>query len=318
MLQRFPVIVGPTAGGKSALAVAIAHRLLARGVPAEILTADSMQVFRGMDIGTAKPTMEEHGGVRHHLIDCVDPREGFSVDRWLALAEGALADVRARGVRPIVVGGTHLYVKALLEGLFEGPGADAALREQLGALTAAELRAELERVDPASAGRLHPSDRRRAIRAIEVFRLTGRPLSVHQVQWDQGTSREDAALIGLVWPTEGLNRRINERVKEMFERGLVDEARALWAGGMLGVQAREALGYKQLIDFFEGRCTLEDSFERIKIETRRFAKNQRTWLRRLRTIPGGLWIEMDPADEDGSVARAAELATALMLDFESR
>lgn len=293
MLQRFPVIVGPTAGGKSAVAVELALLLRGRGIPAEIVTADSMQVYRGMDIGTAKPTPDERRGVPHHLIDIADPREGFSVEQWLAQAEPGIERIRAAGGVPIVVGGTHFYVKALLEGLFEGPGADEALRAALAGRSAAELRDELERVDPATARRLHPNDLRRTIRAIEVFRLTGTPLSEHQTQWDQGGARADVLLVGLEWPNAGVNRRINARVKEMLERGLVEEARGLWKGGMLGPQAREALGYKQLIEHFEGRSALDDAIERVKIETRRFAKNQRTWLKRLRTIPGATWIEME-------------------------
>lgn len=305
MLQRFPIIVGPTASGKSALAVSLALRLHDAGRPAEIVTADSMQVFRRMDIGTAKPTLAERQGVVHHLIDLVGPREPFSVEEWLALAEPCIERLRDAGVVPIVVGGTHFYVKALLEGLFDGPGADAALRAELGAWPPAALRAELERIDPCAAARLHPNDLRRTIRAIEVFRLTGTPLSQHQSQWDRGGARPDALLVGLEWDNEALNRRINARVKSMIEQGLIDEARGLWHENAFGPQSREALGYKQLIEHFEARSTLDDAIERIKIETRRFAKNQRTWLKRLRTTPGAEWIEMSPTDPARSIEDAA-------------
>lgn len=297
MLSAFPVIVGPTAGGKSALAVALAQCLHDRArLNARIITADSMQVYRSLDIGTAKPTAEEQAGIAHLLIDLVDPTEPFTVDQWLKLAERAIADTRAAGELPIVVGGTHFYVKALLEGLFEGPASDPALRAALEALPAEERWAELSRVDPAAATRLHRNDTRRIVRALEVFRLTGTPISEHQSQWDQGDRRPDACLVGLDWPSEAINRRINARVRLMVEQGLVEEARALWAAGQLprGSQAREALGYKQLIAYFEAqaagaRASLDDTIERIKIETRRFAKNQRTWLRRLRasTPPAG-------------------------------
>jgi len=306
MLQRFPVIVGPTAGGKSALALAIAER---SPRPVEIVSADSMQVFRGMDIGTAKPTEEEREGVPHHLVDVADPRESFSVDRWLGLAEGAIDDIRARGGVPIVAGGTHLYAKALLEGLFEGPPADAALRAELSDMEPSERRVLLERVDPDAAARIHPNDTRRTVRALEVWKLTGTPLSEHQREWDAGGVREDAVLIGLLWSAEALSRRINARVKHMVESGLVEEARALWQTGALGEQAREALGYKQLFAHFEGRCSLEDAVERIKIETRRFAKNQRTWLRRLRTTPNSRWIEMD--DTPPEIAAQAVVRASL-------
>lgn len=312
MLQRFPIIVGPTAGGKSALAVELALRLREAGRNAEIVTADSMQVFRRMDIGTAKPTTEERRGILHHLIDVAEPEEPFSVEQWLSLAEPCIEGIRGAGGVPIVVGGTHFYVKALLEGLFEGPGADAALRTELGGLSPALLRAELERIDPATAARLHPNDLRRTIRAIEVFRLTGTPLSAHQAQWDRGGARPDALLVGLEWEIEPLNRRINSRVKSMIDRGLVDEARGLWIKGSLGPQSREALGYKQLIEHFEGRATLDDAIEQIKIETRRFAKSQRTWLRRLRPTPDSRWIAFD-ADEPAAALAAAATRIAGML-----
>ncbi|MBL0927364.1 MAG: tRNA (adenosine(37)-N6)-dimethylallyltransferase MiaA [Phycisphaerales bacterium] len=299
----FPLIIGPTAGGKSRLALELAARL----PQAEIVTADSMQVYRGLDIGTAKPTPAEQQAVRHHLIDIAEPTEAFSVSRWLALAEAVIADCRSRGVTPVVVGGSHLYAKALLEGLFEGPAADPALRAQLGAMPPEQLRAALEEADPAAARRIHPADTRRTIRALEVFRTTGRPISEHQQQWDAGRIRPDVLLVSLDWPAELVNRRINARVKAMFEQGLVHEARALFEAGRLGPQAREALGYKQLVGHFEGRMSLDDAFEKIKIETRRFAKNQRTWLRRLSAAPGCVVLRAEhhaPETWAGTVAAA--------------
>lgn len=296
MAIRFPVIVGPTAGGKSALAVEVALALKARvGVPGEVVTCDSIQVYRALDIGSAKPTTEERRGVRHHLIDVAEPTERFSVQAWLTLAEAAIADIHGRGAMPIVVGGTHLYVKAFLDGLFEGPGADAAVRDELRAMDPAARRMELEQVDPAAAARIHPADVRRTVRALEVFRATGRPISQHQEQWDRRT-RDDCVLIGLDWPVEALNRRINERVRRMMDRGLLEETRALWQAGRLGPTAREALGYKQLVEHLVGRRTLEEAVEKIKIETRRFAKNQRTWLKRLRATPGAVWIDAGAND----------------------
>lgn len=306
-VRRFPVIVGPTAGGKSDLAVEVATRL-ARGEasgfgPGEILTADSMQVYRGLDIGAAKPTIDERRGVPHHLIDLRNPDEGFSVDEWLAAAERTIEEVRGRGGTPIVVGGTLMYVKAFLEGMFEGPPGDASTRAALREMAPAERRAELERSDPAAAARIHPNDERRTIRALEVARLTGRPISDWQGQWDSGRARADVLLVGLDWPTEAINRRINARVRSMMDRGLVAEVEGLWRSGRLGRQAREGLGYKQLVEVFEaaareGRAwpdepALACAVERIKVETRRFAKNQRTWLRRLRVAPVGavLWLD---------------------------
>lgn len=319
MLPRFPILVGPTAGGKTDLAIAVAlefasERGAGEGGPggsaavgAEVVTADSIQIYRGLDIGSAKPTPAERRGVPHHLLDIADPLDRFSVSDWLALAERTISEIRARGNLPVVVGGTHLYVKALLEGLFQGPDPDPALRARLQRMDPAARRAELERVDPAAAMKIHPNDERRTVRALEVYHQTGRPISEHQRQWDAGRARPDAVLVGLDWPPEAINRRINARVRLMVERGLVEEARALWQSGLLGPQAREALGYKQLIDHFESRATLAEAVEQIKIETRRFAKNQRTWLRRLRTTAGSVWIDagtVPPEEWPGIVLRA--------------
>jgi tRNA dimethylallyltransferase len=256
----------------------------------------------------------------------------FTLDDWLARARVTIADLRARAVLPIVVGGTHLYVKALLDGLFRGPDPDPALRAELEAMNPAERRAELERVDPTAAARIHPNDARRTVRALEVHRQTGTPISALQTQWDprtRGVSDGPLApptpateflLVTLDWETDPLNRRINARVKAMMDHGLLDEVRALVESRRLGPQAREALGYKQLAPLVEhalahGRWPpppgdLDDAVEKIKIETRRFAKNQRTWLRRLGATPGALRIPAPatPPDEwPGLVLRALGL-----------
>lgn len=296
-MPPYPVITGPTAGGKTALAIATAHRLRDRGIPAEVVTADAFQIYRGMDVGTAKPAADEQQGVPHHLIDLVEPTERFTVHDWLRRAEPLVADLRARAVVPIVVGGTNLYVKAFLDGLFEAPPTAPEVAAAVRAMTQTERRAELARVDPAAAARIHPADERRTIRALEVFRQTGTPISTLQAQWDAARpARPEALLVGLDWAARDINPRINERVRRMVDAGLVEEARDLWAAGRLGPQAREAIGYKQLIPHFEGRCTLDEAVERIKIDTRRLGKNQRTWLSRLRARPGGLWI---PGAEQG-------------------
>lgn len=301
-----PVICGPTAGGKSALAVSLALLLRGKGVGAEVVTADAFQVYRGMDIGTAKPTQEEMQGVAHHMIDVVEPAQRFTASEWLSGATQRIEECQSRGVVPIVVGGTHLYVKLLVDGMFKGPGADGALRAELMAMGFGTLRAELERVDPAAAARIHPNDLRRTVRAVEVFRLTGRTITEQQSQWvdagnpDPGTQFQ---LVVLQWPAELLKTRINARVKDMMVRGLEGEVRGLWERAILGPTAREALGYKQLVEHFEGGCSLEDAVERIKIETRRFAKNQRTWLKQLRMKPGSILIDAEavPADRSASV-----------------
>jgi tRNA dimethylallyltransferase len=303
-VAKFPVIIGPTAGGKSDLAVEVALAM-----DGEVVTADSVQIYRGMDIGSAKPTDAERRGVPHHLLDIVEPTERFTVSDWLAAAETAVTEVRSRGRVPVVVGGTHLYIKAFLEGLFEGPDPDPALRERLRARGLADLRAELERVDPAAAARIHPNDERRTVRALEVYHQTGRPITEHQKQWDRGGVRQDCVLIGLDWAVEALNRRINARVRAMMEAGLLDEVRGLWRAERLGPQAREALGYKQLLDHLEGGSSLDEAVEQIKVETRRFAKNQRTWLRRLRTTPGSVWIDTGTTPREEWAPRVVRMCT---------
>jgi tRNA dimethylallyltransferase len=299
---RFPVIVGPTAGGKSCLAVEVALAFASRQpstpvpIAGEILTADAFQLYRGMDIGTAKPTLAERKNIPHHLIDVCDPRDPtpFTVHDWLHAAEAAIADCRARHTIPILVGGTHLYIQNFLTGMFQGPGADEALRAELRARGLVSLREELERVDPDAARRIHPNDERRTIRALEVFRLTGTPISEHQKQWG-AESRTDCVLVILDWPTELINRRINARVKQMMAGGFLEEVQRLQAEGAFAEganpQAREALGYKQLLAHLDGKCSLEEAVEQIKIDTRHFAKAQRTWLRRLRMTPGSVVID---------------------------
>ena len=300
--QPIILILGPTAGGKTRLAIELAKRLPGGG---ECISADSMQVYRGMDLGTAKPTPAERNEATHHLLDLVEPDdESFSADTWLDLAERSIADIRERGRWPIVVGGTNLYIHALLHGLFEGPEPDESLREQLRSLPPEQLRSRLEQVDPAAAERIHPNDQKRTIRALEVYEKTGRRLSDLQTQWEAHPTREDAIIIGLDYPVESINRRINARVKAMIESGLVDEVRRLHEAGRLGTQAREALGYKQIIDALEGRCSLDAAIEQIKIQTRRFARKQRTWLRRFRIHPRSHWLAADAISTQDLVEQA--------------
>jgi tRNA dimethylallyltransferase len=275
------LILGPTAGGKTSLAIELAKRLRAGG---ESISADSMQVYRGMDIGTAKPTPAEQAQVPQHLLDIAEPDDdSFSVSTWLEYCHRAIDDIRSRSKWPIIVGGTNLYVKVFLYGLAELPEPNAELRAKLGDMSDVELRQWLLRIDPAAAERIHPNDRKRTIRAIEVFEESGTKLSELQTQWQaHHTSKlgEQTIIVGLRYPVEVINRRINARVKTMMEAGFLQEVQRLHEARSLGRNAREALGYKQLLEHIAGSISLEEAIERIKILTRRFAKQQRTWLRR--------------------------------------
>lgn len=288
-MRPIVLILGPTAGGKTTLSISLANELPGGG---ECIIADSMQIYRGMDIGTAKPTNDEQSQAIHHLIDIADPNDdGFTVETWLTKAEQSIEDIRRRGKWPIVVGGTNLYVQSLLFGLFDGPDCDQEKREILNSLSNPELQARLHSLDPEATERIHINDTRRLVRAIEVCEATGEPLSSLQSQWGKPTPREDALLIGLTWPVKTINRRINSRVRTMFDDGLIEEVTSLQ--GQLGRQASEALGYKQLLTHVRGECTLDEAKERIKVLTRRYAKQQRTWLRRFQAIPSAHFIDMD-------------------------
>lgn len=307
---RVIVVMGPTASGKSALALAMAR---AAGPAAELVSADSMQVYRGMDIGTAKPTTSERSEVIHHGLDLVDPtHDGFTVEDWLAHAHAALAAIHARGGVAIVVGGTNLYAKALIEGLFDGPPADPALREELGTWELDALRSELVRIDPVAADRIHRNDRRRTIRAIEVHRATGTPISVLQAQWRDRPAALPAgwSLVGLSMGVEANNRRINARVRGMRAMGLVDEVRSLLGAGGFGAQAATAVGYRELIAHLHGAGSEDDAFEAIKIATRQLAKQQRTWLKRFADTPGSTWIDAGDGLTEQRMAEIAKISFA--------
>ena len=295
---RYPVIIGPTAGGKTALAVELAKRFGSdRNAPGEVVTSDAYQIYRDLHIGTAKPTIDEREGIPHHLIDIVDLKDRFTVHDWLKLANPLIESLQTQGSTPVVVGGTNLYVKSFLDGLFESPEPSEAVKEQVEQMDQPARRAMLTKVDPQASDRIDGADLRRTRRALEVYLQSGTPITDLQRQWEhEKTSRPDAVLVGLDWPTELINSRINQRVKIMIDQGLVDEARAIFDSNGFGDQSCEAIGYKQLIAHFKGNCTLDEAIERIKIDTRRFAKNQRTWLKRLRIRPGSVWIEAGNKD----------------------
>jgi tRNA dimethylallyltransferase len=274
------ILTGPTGSGKTQLGVELAERL-----GAEIVALDSMTLYRGMDVGTAKPGPEERRRVPHHLLDVLDPWESASVAWWLERAAACCREIEGRGRRVVFVGGTPLYLKALLFGLFDGPPADEALRRQLTAEAehsgAAALHARLARVDPATAARLHANDVRRVVRALEVWELTGKPISAWQVQWS-GTRRDDGRVLCLDLPRPELYARIIARVEQMVAAGLVDEVRALRRlPRPLSREAAQALGYKEMVEHLDGRATLAETVERIQTRSRNFAKRQLTWFRHL-------------------------------------
>jgi tRNA dimethylallyltransferase len=289
MAGEYPllVILGPTASGKSSLAME-----LARDPGAEILSVDSMQVYQGMDIGTAKPTRQQREEIRHHLLDRVRPDEQFSAARFVEMAEEVIGETNSRGVKLIATGGTPMYFKALFEGLFAGPSADESVRQRLRLLGGKELHERLKQVDAAAAERIHEGDIMRLVRALEVYELTGQPISVLQTQWELDQPiRHRAVWIGLKWDRDLLNRRINARVKEMMADGWLEEVRGLLANyPVLSKTAQEATGYAQLIDHVLGRITLEEAVERIKIDTRQLARRQMKWFKRFRQVH---WLEGD-------------------------
>jgi tRNA dimethylallyltransferase len=300
MATRVDFLIGCTASGKGAVGLEVARRL-----GAEILSLDSMKVYRRMDIGTAKPSPERRAAVPHHLLDVVEPSESFSVARFVALAGAAIDDITGRRKRVLAVGGTALYLKGLIEGLFEGPSADQEIRRELRARADREgneaLHAELAAVDPESAARIHRNDLRRLERALEVYRLTGTPISALQTQWDRERTKYDCHVVGLRRDKDDQNRRSNARVQRMIEAGFVDEVRNLLAEPVpMGDQARQALGYAEIIDHLQSNVPLDDAIEAIKIHTRQFAKHQRTWFRRFRQTR---WIDLTEHDAIESTAQ---------------
>lgn len=281
ILQRSWILAGPTAVGKSAVALELAERL-----GAEIVALDSMTVYRGMDIGTAKPSREDQARVPHHLLDVIDPHEEYSLAEYLRAAAAACDGIVSRGHIPLFVGGTGLYLRGLLRGLFEGPAADWGIRQELEELErmqgAGTLHKRLQAVDPESAAWLHPNDQRRVIRALEVFEITGEPLSILQQQATLPPEQRPTHVYWLEPPRDWLHERINRRVEVMFSAGLVDEVRALLALPQgLGRSARQGLGYKEVLDHFDGLLTLPATVETLQIRTRQFAKRQHTWFRNL-------------------------------------
>ena len=296
MAPKIVVIVGPTASGKTRMAVELAQ--LHNG---EVVSADSMQIYRGMDIGTAKPTREEMGGVPHHMLDVADPGEDFSVARYVDMAAQCVDDILARGKPPIVAGGTGLYIDSLLSGRTFAPfSPDSALRGQLEAELAQKggqaMLEELAGVDPESARRLHPNDHKRIIRALEVYRSTGRTITQHNLETQAIPPRYEACTIGLAFRDRGaMWARIDQRVEEMAAAGLEDEVRRLLTSGISPrCTAMQAIGYKEFTQALEGTMDWKEARELVKLRSRQYAKRQLTWFRRNPHTHWVLWN--DPPD----------------------
>jgi len=299
-------LTGATASGKTAVGVELARR-----IDAEIVSLDSMALYRGMDIGTAKPTAAERREVPHHLVDILDPDDQFSLAQYLDAALRSIDQIMARGREVLFVGGTPLYLKGLLRGIFQGPPADWDLRRRLARQAETEgpgsLHRRLAEVDPASADRLHPNDTRRLIRALEVYEKTGRPISELQRQFDIARPAGECRVFVIQWPTAQLNARIDRRVDRMFAACLVDEVRVLLGRPQpLSKTAAQALGYREVIQHLHGERGLPETIELVKTHTRRFAKRQRTWFRSLSEC----WFVPveDPIDPARVARRIAETA----------
>jgi tRNA dimethylallyltransferase len=314
------LILGVTASGKGRVAFELAENM-----GAEIVSIDSMKVYRRMDIGTAKPPKEARQQIRYYLIDMVEPSESFSVGKFLDLAYDAIEQITSRNKHIIAVGGTALYIKALLYGLFEGPAADQQIRAELKKRVETEglthLYQELTQVDPIAAERISPKDAKRIIRALEVYQLTGKPISSFQKQWDSlavaGTATDDRGQKNHEWTIIGLrrdkteeSRRVNARVKKMIADGLVDEVKSLLAEEKpLSPQARSAIGYAEIIDCLNGRYSLEEAVELIKRNTRRLAKHQRTWFKTFRNVN---WIDIKPDESAEKILSRVETLVKIL------
>jgi len=305
---RIVVVVGPTASGKSALAAELGRRL-----PGEVINADSVQVYRHFDIGSGKPSAAERGACPHHLLDIKDPLDPLDAAAWAELAQPVIAEVHARGHVPIVCGGTFLWVRALLFGLAAAPKGDEGLRAEHRALAreqgATALHARLAKVDPASAARLHENDIVRVSRALEVYELSGTPLSELQAAHGFRTPRYDATLIQLDWPRDVYDARVAARTRTMLECGFVDEVRNLVLGGYGSARAMATVGYRQVAQaLVDGRADSPELSSEIVRATRVFARRQRTWLRD-EAVQG---IDPDALSDAGQLDRlASELRARL-------
>ena len=299
------LIAGPTATGKSEFALQLAER-----IGGEIISVDSMQVYRGLDIGTAKPSAAEQRRVPHHLIDVAELTEGFDAARFANLARTTVAEIVARGRRPVLCGGTGLYFKAFLEGLGNAPPPDARLRAELEAMPLPQLLDELREHDPQTFHSIDQKNPRRIVRAVEVLRLTGKPFSAQRAAWTaQPTTPSPCIGFGIVRPAADLHARINARVDDMFRHGLVEETRRLLPQGLANnPTAMQAIGYRQVVEHLQGERSLEATIELVKVRTRHFAKRQLTWFRKYAALE---WMELSV---EFSIADAVSKVQARVAD----
>ena len=305
-------IAGPTASGKTALAATLAKEL-----NGEVVSCDSMQVYRRMDIGTAKPTLEEMQGIPHHMIDVAEPWEDFSVSRYCDMAAPIVDDIISRGKTAVIAGGTGLYMDALIRGNAFAPFPATGVRERLEAQADAEgmeaMLSRLHAVDPDAARRLHLSDRKRILRALEVYLETGETITEHNRKTQAVPPRYSPLWLGLDFARRGeLYRRIDLRVGLMLEQGLVEEIRGLLAEGIPErATAMQAIGYKEFVDALDGRCTIEEAADQVRQSSRRYAKRQLTWFRRNKAIH---WLIRDTGDTGREIL---ENARRIVSDFDN-
>jgi tRNA dimethylallyltransferase len=300
-------LLGPTAVGKTEVSLELARR-----IGGEVVSADSMQIYRGMNIGTAKPSLAERKGIPHHLMDVMEIDQHCDVAQFQALATAAIHEIILRGAQPIVVGGSGLYLRVLTRGLFEGPGRDEALRGELEKLETSALYQRVREVDPTAAEKIESRDRKRLIRALECFMLTGKPISVFQTQWKEDAVKSPkSCLIGLTRSREDLYRRCDQRVDRMFQQGFVEEVANLMKLGLATTPtACKAIGYPDAMKLVLGQISLEEAIQLIKRRTRNFVKRQLTWFRQ---EPNILWIEVLESETTPMIVSRIEAALKNLL-----
>jgi len=302
--HKLAAIVGPTGVGKSEVALLLAQRL-----GGEIISVDSMQVYQSMDIGTAKPSQEERGKVKHHLVDICPVDADFTVAEYQRLARQAISEIQSRGKLPILVGGSGLYLRAVVDDLSFPPQDESSetrriLHQEAEKKGVESLYEELKTVDPEAASRIHPHNLRRIIRALEVYKITGNPFSQYRKVWDKRQSMCGLTMIGVTAPRGELYRRVEARVDRMLGKGLLEEVRTLAAKGFGAViTAKQALGYKELLEYLEGKVCFEEAVTRIKVNSRHFAKRQLTWFRR---DPRIIWFERGAGESAKELADRIE------------